>query len=120
MGRQFVWYGGHFLSTIRTQATFLAFVVTFCFKFGVFAWNSEMRPYNFPTALQSTNIGGSNGGLNFEIRPLGADLIEFEIAELSKKREFLSTFLPIPNPISGQPHHFKSYEVGPKGLDFDV
>ena len=79
------------------------------------------RTAQIQSALQSADPGGSNGGLHVEIWALGADLIEFEIAELSKKREFLSTFLPIPNPISGQPHHFKNfkYEVGLNGLDFD-
>ena len=36
------------------------------------------------SALKSTDPGASNGGANFEIRPLGADLVSFEVARLSE------------------------------------
>ena len=36
-------------------------------------------------ALKSTDPGASNGGSNFEIRPLEADLASFEVARLPKK-----------------------------------
>ena len=37
------------------------------------------------SALKSTDPGASNGGSNFEIRPLGADLASFEVARSSEK-----------------------------------
>ena len=71
-------------------------------------------------ALESSDIGAPSGGSDVGIRPLGTDLITFEMAEMPKNMIFLSTFLPIPNPIPWQSDNFNSHEVGPKLSDFDV
>ena len=42
--------------------------------------------------LEISDAGGSNGGSNFEIRPLEADLVSFEVAMLPEKRARLSRF----------------------------
>ena len=38
------------------------------------------------SALKSSDLCASNGGPNFEIRPLEADLVSFEMAKLPEKR----------------------------------
>ena len=55
------------------------------------------------SALKSPDPGASNGGSNVGIRHFEADVITFEMSELPKIKGILSTFLPIPNPISWQP-----------------
>ena len=73
------------------------------------------------SALESSDPRASNGGSNVRIRPLGVDLITFEMAELPKNMLFSSTFLSIPNPITWESdNYFKSHEVDPKWSDFDV
>ena len=78
------------------------------------------RTATIRSALQSADPGASNAGSNVEIWPLGADVIAFEISGLTKKSEFLSTFLPISNSISGKPRQIKTHEVGRIRSDFDV
>ena len=64
------------------------FVDTFCSQF------QKMRITGLQThlkilirsTLKSTDPGASNGGSNFEIRPLEADLVSFEVAMLPEKR----------------------------------
>ena len=44
------------------------------------------RKISIRIALKSTDPGASNGGPNFEIRPVEADLVSFEVARLPEKR----------------------------------
>ena len=39
------------------------------------------------SALESTDPGALNGESNFEIKPLGADLVSFEVAKFATKLE---------------------------------
>ena len=45
------------------------------------------------SALKSTDPGTPNGGSNFEIRPLDADLVDFEVARMPEKRVGVSSEL---------------------------
>ena len=71
-------------------------------------------------ALESTDAGASNSESNIRIGPLGVDLITFELAELLKYYDLLSTFLPITNPITGLSGDFKSDEVDSMWSESDL
>ena len=51
-----------------------------------FLFPQKSRQAVIRSALKSIDPGAANGGSNFEIRPLEADLVSFEVARLPEKR----------------------------------
>ena len=53
------------------------------------------------SALESSDLGPFNDGSNVRIRPLGADLITFEMSELPKKKVFCQHFRQFQTQLNG-------------------
>ena len=71
----------------EVQSVLRHFVDTFCSHFQK-KWIRGLqtcRKILIRSALKSTDPGSSNGGSNFEIGPLEADLVSFEVARLPEK-----------------------------------
>ena len=70
------------------QSVLRHFVYTFCSKFEK-KWiigSQACRRMLIRRALKSTDPGASNGGPNFQTRPLEAALVSFEVARLPEKK----------------------------------
>ena len=100
-------------------SVFPRFVDTICSHFQKkrFVRSQVCRTSPNKSALESTKYDASNGGSNFEIQPLGTDLVSFEVARLPQNwinknlsRKFLTIWWP---------DDFKRDDIGPKWLDLD-
>jgi len=71
------------------------------------------------SALESPDSSAPNSGSNFVIRPLEADLVTFESAELPNKWKFLWFFCQLILLLMFQLNDFKSDEIGSKKSDYE-